>query len=101
MLAHMGTTQAVEALKVRVCRMQSRLVLDGEGGQVRIGRQIARGAERLEEVEKDAGMAIARVHHGDVRTLDPSAWSRTGRACGQRSEQNRRCVLDMAVQRAR
>lgn len=49
-------------------------MLDGERGQVRVGRQIAGGAEGFEETEQDLGMALARIQtgrHFRVRAVQP------------------------------
>jgi hypothetical protein len=47
--------QAGEAREVGVGRVEDGLVLDGEGGQVGVRRQVAGGAELAEEVEKETG----------------------------------------------
>ena len=48
-----------------------RLVLDGQGGEVRVGRQIATPAHRLEEIEQNVRMTNSRVDKNRLRSNEP------------------------------
>ena len=51
--------------------MNLRLMLDGERGQVRVGRQIRSGAERVKQAEENPGVTVPRMQDADVRPAKP------------------------------
>jgi hypothetical protein len=57
--------------EVRVGAVQRAPVLDREGGQVRVGGEVAGGAEAAEEAEEVLGVPVARMHDHNVRLGEP------------------------------
>src|SRR6185295_7515111 len=76
--------QAGEALEVRVRRMQLRLVLDGQRGQVGIRHEIAGSSQSLEQAEEDLAVAISGMEEVDVRLSEPGADVRASLRSGER-----------------
>ena len=63
--------QARESSEVGIGRVQFGLGLDAQRGQVRVGREVARGTHPLEQPEKHIGVPVAGVQDGDARSSQP------------------------------
>ena len=63
--------QTRKSCHVRVGRVELRLVLDGQGGEVRVRRQITTPAHHLEEIEQNVRMTNSRVDKNRLRSNQP------------------------------
>ena len=74
--------QTRKSCHVCVGRVEFRLVLDGQGGEVRVRRQIATPAHRLEEIEQNVRMTHFRVDKNRLRSGRPHIYKVYPRECG-------------------
>ena len=63
--------QARKSRHVGVGRVKLGLVLDRQGGKVRVRRQIAGGARRRKKIEEDIRMTISGVNENRLRLGEP------------------------------
>src|SRR5512143_3492615 len=71
--AGIDPAQAREAGEVRVGRMQDIATLDGQGGEMGVGGQIAGCPKPREGLTQLAEVSVGRMRDMDVRQLDPRA----------------------------
>jgi VWFA-related protein len=65
--------QAGEPAEVRVGGLEFGLVLDGDGCQMGVGRQVAGRAQRYQQTEEDVAVPVARVEDDRRGALEPLA----------------------------
>ena len=63
--------QTRKSCHVRVGRVELRLVLDGQGGEMRVRRKITTPAHRLKEIEQNVRMTNSRVDKNRLRSNEP------------------------------
>lgn len=73
-----AVSQTWKALEVAVVRVALRLILDGERGQMRVGREAPRHARRREQVRQDIEVPRPGLEHPQVRTIEPAPYDAQG-----------------------